>query len=67
MNLLCKQPLAQLIVTLMSWCGQSHTTVQNSQPCSQASPTSVLQIAFSMIHGSGRVAKNGEGLGTLIT
>ena len=27
----------------------------------------VLQFAFSIIHGSGRTVKNGEGLGTPIT
>ena len=30
-------------------------------------PFFVLRFAFSIIHGSGRVAKNGEDLGTLIT
>ena len=31
------------------------------------SPVFVLQFSFSIIHGNGRVAKNGEGLGIPIT
>ena len=61
----------QQLLEIVKMCNWTHVESCTSgyswsQPRSQAFPIFVLRFAFSIIHGSGRAAKNGEGLRTLI-